>query len=323
MDEFDLIRTLFAPLAQSPGAQGLTDDVAELTTLGRVIVTTDTIVEGVHFRPEDPLDTVAAKLVRVNVSDVLAKGAEPREALLNLTWPKGRDAGALAVFAKRFGEELAHWGARLVGGDTTATDGPLVLSLTLTGVCAQRGPVRRSGAQAGDEVWVTGTIGDGWLGLQAARGRLSGLDSSALAWLESRYRVPETPPLAVAALIATHATASMDVSDGLVADAEHLASASGVAMKVEAAAIPVSAPARTWLARRDADLRALLTGGDDYQCLFTAPPQSAAAILEAAAGGAVEVARIGRVLAGAGVEILDPQGEAISFEGKGWRHSME
>ena len=231
MDEFDLIRKYFAPLATSPGADGLRDDVAEIGTLdggARLIATKDAIVEGVHFLSDDPIDTVARKLVRVNVSDIIAKGARPDGALLALVWPKGRSVEEIGGFAQALGEDLARWGAQLVGGDTTSTDGPLTLSLTLFGRCGARGPVRRSGARAGDDLWVTGVIGDGWLGLQAAKGALAKLGAEERAFLVARYRVPEPPPLAVADLVAEFASSSIDISDGLVADAGHIAEASGV-----------------------------------------------------------------------------------------------
>src|SRR5262245_54079007 len=158
MDEFDLIRTYFAPLAASPGADGLRDDVAEVAP--GLIATKDAIVEGIHFLPDDPIGTVAQKLVRVNVSDIIAKGGKPDAALLALVWPTSRPVAEISDFARALGADLARWGAHLVGGDTTSTDGPLTLTLTLLGKVGGSGPVRRSGARAGDDIWVTGVIGD-------------------------------------------------------------------------------------------------------------------------------------------------------------------
>lgn len=325
MDEFDLIRRCFAPLATSPGADGLRDDVAVILhdVDDRLIATADTIVEGIHFLPDDPIDTVAAKLVRVNASDIVAKGGRPDGALLMLTWPRGRRADGIDLFAARLGKELARWGGHLIGGDTSATDGPLVLSLTLLGRCGRRGPVRRMGAGAGDDVWVTGAIGDGWLGLRAARGMLdgSGLSEADRARLAGAYRAPEPPPLAFAGIVAQHASASIDVSDGLVADAGHLAAASGVALVVAAADTPLSDVAMRWLATApEADIRALLTGGDDYQTLFTARPTAAQAIRDACAAADIRVTRIGRVERGEGVSVIDGSGRALEFDHAGWRH---
>lgn len=314
MDEFDLIRRYFAPLVSSPGADGLRDDVAEVAP--GLIATKDAIVEGIHFLPDDPIMTVAQKLVRVNVSDIIAKGGKPDAALLALVWPKARDAAQLDDFARGLGKDLERWGAHLAGGDTTSTDGPLTLTLTLLGRVGARGPVRRSGAKPGDDVWVTGTIGDGWLGLQAAQGAFGGMTAEARNLLVSRYRVPEPPRLPLADLVAAHANGSIDVSDGLVADAGHVAEASGVAIVIEAAKVPLSAVGHAYVANGKADLRALLTGGDDYQTLFTAPV-SARAVIEAAR---LDVTRIGRVQAGSGVRVLDASGAEMAFAQGGFRH---
>jgi thiamine-monophosphate kinase len=314
MDEFDLIRRYFAPLVTAPGADDLRDDVAEIAP--GLIATKDAMVEGIHFLPDDPLDTVAQKLVRVNVSDIIAKGGKPDAALLALVWPKGRPHEQLEDFARGLGKDLQRWGAHLVGGDTTSTDGPLTLSLTLLGKVGSRGSVRRSGAKPGEDIWVTGDIGDSWLGLQAATGALGALTDEAHNQLVSRYRVPEPPRLAFADLIAARASASIDVSDGLVADAGHIAEASSVKMVIEAALAPLSATATHYVENGKADLRALLTGGDDYQTLFTAPQAARRAMRSSGA----KLTRIGRVEAGEGVVVLDAGRQAMTFEAAGWRH---
>jgi thiamine-monophosphate kinase len=310
LDEFDLIRRYFAPLATSPGADGLRDDVAEIAP--GLIATKDAIVEGIHFLPDDPLETVAQKLVRVNVSDIIAKGGKPDAALLALVWPKSRPHEQLEGFARGLGKDLARWGAHLAGGDTTATDGLLTLTLTLTGKVGPRGPVRRSGAQAGDDIWVTGTIGDSWLGLQAATGALGKLSAEAHNLLVSRYRLPEPPRLPFADIVAAYATASIDVSDGLAADAGHVAEASGVQMIIRAADVPLSAVGQSYVDNNRATLADLLTGGDDYQTLLTAPASARASI-----AGAV---RIGEVVAGQGVVILDAAGAPMALQRTGFRH---
>ena len=314
MDEFDLIRRYFAPLAGSPGADGLRDDVAEIAP--GLIATKDAIVEGVHFLSNDPIATVAQKLVRVNVSDIIAKGGRPDAALLALVWPKGRAHEQLGDFSRALGAELARWGAHLVGGDTTSTDGPLTLSLTLLGRVGERGPVRRSGAQPGDDVWVSGTIGDGALGLMAATGVLGNLSAEASNLLVSRYRVPEPPRLAFADLVAKYATGSIDVSDGLVADAGHVAEASGVRLVIRSADVPLSPAANFYVTNEQVSLQALLTGGDDYQTLFAAPASARDAI---ARTGQI-VTRIGTVEQSAGVKVLDASGADMPFDKAGWKH---
>lgn len=320
MNEFDLIRRYFAPLATSPGADQLCDDVALIARLEDgmgLIATKDAIVEGIHFLSGDPLDTVAQKLVRVNVSDIIAKGGKPDAALLALVWPKGRPHDQLDAFARGLGKDLQRWGAHLAGGDTTSTDGPLTLTLTLTGRVGPLGPIRRSGAQVGDDIWISGPIGDSWLGLQAATGKLGDLSAEARNLLVSRYRVPEPPRLTFADLVAAHATASIDVSDGLVADAGHIATASNVRLIFTASAIPLSAVGAHYVANARADLRSLLTGGDDYQTLFTAPQSARTAI----AAASPAPTRIGEVEQGAGVSVLDGSNAEIDFgAASGWTH---
>src|SRR5262249_3105087 len=149
----------------------------------------------------DPIGTVAQKLVRVNVSDIIAKGGRPDAALLALVWPKSRPVTQLEDFSRALGADLARWDAHLVGGDTTSTDGPLTLTLTLLGKVGARGPVRRSGAKLDDDLWVTGVIGDGWLGLKAATGAFGALTAEARNFLVSKYRVPEPPRLPLADLV--------------------------------------------------------------------------------------------------------------------------
>jgi thiamine-monophosphate kinase len=314
MDEFDLIRRYFAPLVTSPGADDLRDDVAEIAP--GLIATKDAIVEGVHFLPGDPLDTVAQKLVRANVSDIIAKGGKPDAALLALVWPKGRPHEQLEDFARGLGKDLQRWGAHLVGGDTTSTDGPLTLSLTLLGKVGARGPVRRSGAKPGEDIWVTGDIGDSWLGLQAATGALGLLIAEAQNRLVSRYRVPEPPRLPVADLISARASASIDVSDGLVADAGNIARASSVRMLIGASLVPLSGTASHYIENGKSDLRDLLTGGDDYQTLFTAPQ----AARQAMRSSGTKLTRIGQVTEGEGVFVLDANNQPLQFEATGWRH---
>lgn len=291
MGERDWIAKYFRPLALTPGADALTDDVALLTGSGDgLIVTADALVEGVHFLASDPIESVARKLVRSNVSDILSKGGHPHEAVLTFAWPKTRGEADIARFAGALGAELEAWGAQLIGGDTTGSLAGLFLSLTLTGVCGPRGPVRRSGARAGDSLWVTGEIGAACRGFRALQaGQKDDLFVSA-------YREPRLAPLAVTGLIQDHATASMDVSDGLLGDARMLAAASGLAVEVDLGAVPYAGGARTLEERIE-----LATWGDDYQVLFAAPATSAAMVASEAAEKGIQIARIGSFSEGSGL----------------------
>ncbi|ABI76342.1 thiamine-monophosphate kinase [Hyphomonas neptunium ATCC 15444] len=288
MAEKDWIRQYFAPLAKAPGAAGLTDDTAEISKgYGPLIATVDAMVEGVHFFADDPVETIARKLVRVNVSDILGSGAVPREALLTLGWPQaGRNPGQIGTFADSFGTELDRWGILLAGGDTVMTPGGLFLSLTLTGECLGPAPVRRGGGKAGDDVWVTGEIG------AARRGYLwktQGLGEAG--WLNA-LQVPELPPLEAAGLISAHASAAMDISDGLLGDLSSLAAASGLGAQIDLDQVPFAGGAASLEEMID-----LSSWGDDYQLLFAAPPQAAGFIQDFG----LRVTRIGRLAEGAGL----------------------
>lgn len=322
MDEFDLIRTFLAPLANSPGADRLADDVAEIRSAGRMAATADAIVEGVHFLRNDPIETIASKLVRVNASDLIAKGAIPSECLLSLVWPKRRSANQIPRFADGLKANLDLWNCRLIGGDTTSTTGPLVLSLTMLGVCGSRGPVRRSGARAGDDVWVSGSIGDGWLGLKAALGELEHASDADRDWLVAGYREPRVPPVDLAALIAEHGGGAIDLSDGLAADAGHLAEGSGIAIRIYATQIPLSEAASRVLEHQDAvAIEDLMCGGDDYQSLFTASPSARVAIEEAAEAASLRLTRIGVCEEGEGAHFLKADGSEMALT-RGWRHEI-
>jgi thiamine-monophosphate kinase len=294
MAEKDWIKRYFAPLAKAHGAVGLSDDVAELRTGGRRIVTVDALVEGVHFLSSDPIETVARKLVRVNVSDVLASGAIPEEALLTLAWPQARTESELAAFASALGEELTEWSIDLMGGDTVRVPegGPLMLSLTLTGRCLGDGPVRRAGAKAGNDIWVSGEIGAGALGLQAALAGDS--ENAALA----HYRVPKIPKKAIAELIARYGTASVDVSDGLLGDLSAVLAASGVGAELLLECVPFPIDID--------DLEGMLrcvTGGDDYQSVFCAAVDDREKVADFATEKGIKISRIGQIQTERGLRV--------------------
>jgi thiamine-monophosphate kinase len=291
VSERDWISKYFRPLAVSPGADRLTDDVAELSSDGqRTVINVDALVEGVHFLPSDPIESIARKLVRTNVSDIIAKGARPHEALLTLGWPKDRDEAQLARFAAALGEEFGHWGTRLIGGDTTASPGGLFLSLTLTGLCGANGPVRRNGAQAGDELWVTGEIGAACRGFRALQA-----GQVEAPWV-SAYREPVLAPLTIIDLVQAHASASMDVSDGLLGDARTLATASACALSVDLGAVSFAGGADSL-----EEMLELATWGDDYQILLAVPAAASNQMEKDAAELGIGITRIGRFTAGTGL----------------------
>jgi thiamine-monophosphate kinase len=307
--EFALIARHFRPLA-GEGALGLADDAALLTPpAGRELaLAADAMVAGVHFLPDDPPDTIGRKLLRVNLSDLAAMGARPLGYLITIALPAGLDDDWLAGFAAGLAEDQARYGLHVLGGDTVSTPGPLSLSLTALGTVEPGTALRRAGAQPGDEVWVSGRIGDGWLGLRAARGEWPDPDGA----LAARYRLPE-PRLALGRALRGLAHACMDVSDGLLQDLSHLCRAGGLAAEVEAALVPVS--------DRAAPIEALVTGGDDYELLFAAPPERAEAVRAAGAASGTPVMRVGRFTAGeARVTLFGGGGVDITPARLGWSH---
>ncbi len=311
-DEFEVIARLLRPLAKGASESlGLMDDAALIP--GRpgydLVITKDAIVEGVHFLPGDPLDLVSRKLLRVNLSDLAAKGAEPYGYLLACAWPASRGWDDRARFAEGLAVDQKAFGLNLFGGDTVTTDGPMVFSATMLGWVKTGAMVRRSGARVGDLLQVSGPIGDGWLSLEAARGGLAGLPSESRVRLADRYRLP-IPRLDLGL---AGATASADVSDGLIADTGHIAAASGAGLEFDLEDLPVSEDARLWLAAqpdRAAALTALATGGDDYEIVVTAPK-----VLPG-------FQRIGRVGEGAGVTVR-LNGQPLKIDRAGYRHGNE
>lgn len=328
-DEFDIIRDLFAPLATNAGARGLVDDVAVLETNRRLVVTTDAIVEGVHFLADDPIHTVARKALRVNLSDLTAKGSKCVGVLLTLIWPKSRSSSQIAEFARGLGEDLKRFDIPLLGGDTTSTDGPLTVSITAFGEPLGPRVPARSDAQAGQLLWVTGYIGQGFLGLRSLQKSPDVIGARAedqidAGVLEARdwYRAPR-PPTQFAEAIARFAWASMDISDGLIGDAAKIAAASNVGLRVDAEAIPLTDAGHAYVSAHGATgLAALFTGGDDYQVLFTAAPEDRGKIIAAARETETNVVLIGEVESGDGVRVIGAGGAPLDFSTLGHAHKL-
>ncbi len=321
MDEFDLIATLFAPLAaDAPGARGLADDAAVLDPRPdrALVVAADALVEGVHFLPHDPPDLVARKLLRVNLSDMAAMGAEARGYLLTVQIPRDRDDAWLRAFADGLAADQREFGVTLLGGDTVSTPGPFAASITMLGETPPGAALGRDGAAAGEGVYVSGTLGDAALGLDALKGRLDDLASEDRAALAERYRLPR-PRLALGCALRGLASAAIDVSDGLVADLGHIAACSGVGIEIDARRLPLSPAAARAVAAEPARLARALAGGDDYELAFTsAAGDEAIAALSRALS--LPLTRIGRVGAGNRVVVNGADGIALETGGGGYRH---
>lgn len=317
--EFALIARLFAPLAQTPGAFGLQDDAALLPQLaGRdIVVTTDALVEGVHFRGDDPPASIAKKALRANLSDLAAKGAEPAGYLLALSLPARIGMAWLESFARGLEADQKIFSLPLLGGDTTATPGPLTLAITAFGHVPAGAMIRRAGAKAGESVYVSGTVGDAGGGLALLNGEGARIGKNEREELIERYRVPN-PRLALGLALRGVASAALDVSDGLVGDLGHIAEVSRVRIVVEAGRIPLSPALRAlWGDTPEAVVRAA-TAGDDYEIAFTAPSQRA--VMDAAKRAGVPVALIGRVEKGSGVALTGADGREIPVPRAGFTH---
>ncbi|WP_291865387.1 thiamine-phosphate kinase [Bradyrhizobium sp.] len=319
-----LISRYFRPLATDPGAFGLVDDAAVLQASGaEIVVTTDAIVEGVHFLPDDPADTVARKALRVNLSDLAAKGAVPAGFVLTLALRAADDAW-LAPFARALGEDADLFGCPLLGGDTVSTPGPIMISITAFGRVPPGKMVGRGGARPGDRIAVTGTIGDAALGLDILkRGAAAAAlvhDAAASQMLTGRYRVPR-PRSALALAVRDHASAAMDVSDGLAGDLAKLCAASGVSAVIDIKSVPLSAPAATLLARGTVGIEAIVSGGDDYEILCVIPEARFDSFTQAATLAGVAVASIGTVIAGSSApRFLDAQGRELALKRLSYSH---
>jgi thiamine-monophosphate kinase len=316
--EDDLITRYFRPIATHAGARGLIDDAALLAASSDdLVVTTDAVVAGVHFLPDDPPAAIARKALRVNLSDLAAKGAAPAGFVMTLALTTA-DPDFLQPFAQALGEDAQTFACPLLGGDTVRTSGPLSISITAFGRVPPGRMVGRSGARAGDRILVSGTIGDAALGLALLQGRLAAEQGDSNSALVARYRVPQ-PRVALALALRDHASAAMDVSDGLVGDLAKLCRASGVSGSILAGRVPVSAAADA-LGFAD-ELQIRLGGGDDYEILCTVPPRRVEGFCAAAAAASITVTEIGEIIAGESEpDVRDAAGRRISFATASFAH---
>lgn len=321
-NEFELIERLFAPLAANAvGARGLRNDAARIDPPPgeALIATKDLMVGGVHFPLDEAPGNIAAKLLRVNLSDLAAMGARPLGYLMGLALPGGVDLDWMEQFTTSLAQDQARFGLSLLGGDTVRTPGPLCLSLTALGSAPAGSELMRDGAKPGDLIAVSGTIGDGTLGLALHQGDLDELDQRHRVFLLERFRRPE-PRLALGLALRGLARAAIDVSDGLIADLGHIAEASGVGARIEAAEVPLSDAARAVLANQPARLTDCLSGGDDYELLFTLAPAERAALEHLTDELGIALAVIGRVEAEPGVRVIAADGTPLALAQAGYRH---
>lgn len=320
--EFDLIRTYFAPLsALEKGAFNLTDDAAiiEPAKGQSLVVTTDALVGGVHFLTDDQPEDIAAKLLRVSLSDLAAMGATPAYYNLAIAVPPDLTATWFKAFCQSLAADQKEFGITLIGGDTVSTEGPLTLSLTAMGYVETDKGLRRSGAKIGDDIWVSGSIGDGALGLQAAMGTLSGLDKQDEDYLLSRYRQP-CPRTKLGPNLIEFAHAAIDISDGLIADLGHICETSHVGADIQINAIPLSEVAKKRVEQSPGLIDLVLGGGDDYELLFTTNVSFSAISPSIALSSDTILTKIGTITEGPSIRLFDFKGEEYALTKKGYSH---
>ncbi|HVV60519.1 MAG TPA: thiamine-phosphate kinase [Pseudolabrys sp.] len=316
-----LIARFFKPLASDPGALDLADDAAFLTPPPHcdLVLKTDAIVGGVHFFNDDPPDAIARKSLRVNLSDLAAKGAKPLGFLLALALPGEIGDEWLGKFSKGLKEDSEAFGCPLFGGDTDRTPGPVTVSIAMVGAVPKGTMVRRAGAKPGDRVMVTGTIGDAALGVQLRNGRNINLAPAQRDHLLARYLLPQ-PRCALADAIREHASAAMDISDGLAGDLGKLVRVSGVAAEIAVPKVPLSEAAKAAVLSDPALIETALTGGDDYEIVCSARPGHVAPLRAAAEAAGVRLTEIGVISAGEGARFIGADGKALSFRRASFSH---
>jgi thiamine-monophosphate kinase len=317
--EDKLIARFFRPLATHPGALALSDDAACFTPPDghELILTTDAVVSGIHVLPDETPDAIARKALRVNLSDLAAKGATPAAFLMSLALPRATGDDWLAAFCAGLKADAETYRVSLLGGDTDRVDGALTVTIFALGTLPRGAMVKRSGAQPGDHILVSGSIGDAALGLMlrrdpalAARWSLTGSERDHLL---DRYRLPQ-PRVTLAEALRSHASAAIDVSDGFVGDVSKLLRVSGMSGKIDIAKVPLSAGATRALAADAALQDTIFGGGDDYEIVCTLPEDSLAAYQAAAHAAGVSTHVVGRVHAGEEPpQFRDAAGNPLTF----------
>ncbi len=340
MDEFDLIKKYFTPLASDKAALGLKDDAAivKVPEGHELVVTKDAIVEGVHFIGDESPDLIARKLLRVNLSDLAAMGAKPYGYFLALMLPKTVNEDWIKAFASGLQGDQNEFGITLLGGDTVATGGALSMSITAMGFVPAGKALKRSGAKAGDDIYVTGTIGDAAIGLRIVSGGT--LPPSALCaaspakssystpprphanaeeYLIERYRLPQ-PRVKFGQLLQGIATSCIDISDGLMQDLGHIAECSNVGATIDWNKIPLSEAAKRILPEIPNHYEAIAAGGDDYELLFTTASSDAETLNKLAERSNVKITFIGKIQMDGDVKLLHDSGKEINLGKKGFKH---
>ena len=322
LGEFEIIKTYFSPLSRSEkGAFNLTDDAAviEIPDGKSMVVTTDTLVEGVHFLSEDLPKNIAKKLLRVSLSDLAAMGSVPAYYNLSIATKLGTTSEWFKAFSEGLLADQIQFGVTLIGGDTVATSGPLTLSLTAMGFVKKGKAISRSGAKLGDDIWVSGLIGDAALGLRAAKGKLISISEENKNYLISKYTQP-IPQTLLGPKLSGHVNSAIDVSDGLIGDLDHICETSKLGANIQITDIPISRAASIIVTEKPHYLDLILSGGDDFELLFTADKSFRTVAKSLTKMLDVSLTKIGVMVSRRSIEIFDENGNKYFIQNNGYTH---
>ncbi len=320
MKEFERIEKIFAPLATHTGALGLKDDAALLSPSAgcEFVITTDAITEGVHFIGNESPASIAKKLLRTNLSDLAAKGAKPIGYQLAILVPARLTDDWLTEFARGLKEDQQQFGISLLGGDSSVSKGFLTLSMTAIGEAPKGSAILRSGATPDDMLVLSGTLGESSAGLKLLSSQSDAISAVEKAYLVERYRIPH-PRVELGQMLRGVASASMDISDGLMQDLHHLCHASGVGAVVHFEHIPLSSAVRKLFLAGSLTFEDIVAGGDDYELLFTLPPQRATELPALSQRSGVPLTVIGSITKEKAI-YLDRDGKVIHLTHQGYQH---
>lgn len=320
--EFSAIEAFFAPLTKgAPGTFALKNDAATIGSQSdrESVLTSDTLIAGVHFFPDQAPADIARKALRVNLSDLAAMGADAAHYLLALSLPSGTDGDWLRSFSEGLAQDQDEFGVLLIGGDTTVTPGPLTITITALGSVPHGQALTRSGAEVGDLVCVSGHIGDAGLALALRENAELKIPEVTKKQLDKRLDLP-APRLGLGLQLRGNATAALDVSDGLIADLDHICGASNIGISLQRAEIPLSAAAQKTLSDYPDLWPAIVSGGDDYELAFTISASDRAMLAEWTRKLGLDLAVIGACVPGEETRLLDPSGQEIALPSRGYKH---
>ena len=319
-NEFEIISDFFSPLARDKGSFGLSDDVAVLSKAKgyHFIVSTDMLISEVHFFSNDDPEDIASKCIRVNISDIVSKGAIPKYYFLSIALPKETDDKWIKSFTKSLKIEQKNFNISLMGGDTVSTTGPLTINIVCIGVIEKNKLIRRNGAMPGEDIYVTGEIGSAKIGLEILKKNIIA-NSDLENYFIKKYRLP-CPRNKLGPKLINLASSSIDISDGLISDLNHICLASNVKAEVNYSLLPVSNCISQLNLTENQLKNIILNGGDDYEIIFTSNSLNSTKIFDLSKFLEVNITKIGMIVQGEGIEVFDKESKKIDLILDGYKH---